>query len=123
MQTKREEAQQRWDLLHSFCYSYICQVPKKYMNDEEYRAHRDVLFDLVANDVHRTNWKDIFSRYQNYLPIVAAYNAAKEYTYAAEKGQTTEEYEEIRGYVERMDDQRRQMRVTETSTIKTKRKK
>ncbi len=86
---------------------------------------RDILFNQVANDVHRTDWKTIYGRYSEYLPIRLAYKDAKEYFEAQAQGQTTSAYEEIRGYAEKVAKQKEQMRrpAPVAAPIKTKKKK
>jgi hypothetical protein len=100
------EAQAKWDLMHTFSYAYICQPPDEYRNDEEYMLQRDILFNQIANDVHRTDWKSIYARYNEYLPIRLAYKDAKEYYDARLSGTTTKAYEAIKGYAEISDWQR-----------------
>jgi len=119
------EAQNKWDLMHTFSYAYICQPPKEYWNDEDFMLQRDILFNQVANDVHRTDWQTIYGRYNEYLPIRLAYKNAKEYFEARERGETTSEYEEIKGYAERVAMQKEEMRrpAPVYAPIKTKKKK
>mgnify|MGYP006275129837 CR=1 FL=1 len=104
------EAQRKWDILHTFSYAYICQPPEQYWDDEEFMYQRDILLQQVHHDVHRTDWKTIYSRYGDYLPIQAALNDAKEYYAKLEVGETTPAYERMREYAERMDAQRVEMR-------------
>jgi hypothetical protein len=108
--TTPSEAQIKWDLMHTFSYAYICQPPKEYWEDEEFMMQRDILFNQVHHDVHRTEWKTIYSRYNEFLPIRLAFKDAKEYYEAQLIGSTTTAYQEIRGYAERMDKQRAEMR-------------
>jgi hypothetical protein len=103
------EGQEKWDLMHTFSYAYICQPPKEYWEDEEFMLQREVLFNQVHNDVHRTDWKTIYGRYSEYLPIRLALKDAKEYYEAKQNGTTTPAYEEIKGYAERMDAQRKEI--------------
>ena len=110
MTTLSSEAQRKWDLLHTFSYAYICQPPEKYWDDEDFMFQRDVLLQQVHHDVHRTDWKTIYARYSEFLPIQAAHADAKAYYQQAENGLSTPEYERIRAYAERMDEQRIQMR-------------
>ena len=106
-----KEAQKKWDIMHTFSYSYICQPPQKYWEDEEFLFQRDILLQQVHHDVHRTDWKIIYGRYSEFRPIQAAYKDAKEYYDAFLKGETTPEYESIRAYAERMDEERVKLRA------------
>jgi uncharacterized protein YktA (UPF0223 family) len=108
----RNEAQEKWDLLHTFSYSYICQPPRKYWDDEEFLFQRDILVEQVQHDVHKTDWKTIYARYSEFKPIQAAHKDAKAYYEAFEKGQTTPEYESIRAYAQRMDEERKIIRTS-----------
>jgi hypothetical protein len=105
------EAQQKWDLMHTFSYSYICQPPQKFWNDEEFLFQRDILLQQVHHDVHRTDWKTIYARYSEFRPIQEAHKDAKAYYQAFENEQTTPEYESIRAYAERMDEERKIIRA------------
>lgn len=123
--TNNQEAQRKWDLMHTFSYAYICQPPKEYWEDEEFMLHRDVLFNQVANDVHKTDWSTIYKRYNEYLPIRLAYKDAKEYYDAELDGASTPAYEEIKGYAQRVDAQKKELRrpVPVYVEPKTKKKK
>lgn len=105
------EAEVKWDLMHTFTYAYICQPPSEYLSDEEFMLHRDILFNQIGNDVHRTDWKTIYSRYKDYLPIRLANKDAKEYYDAMQVGGSTAAYDAIRGYAERVDWQRKTIRA------------
>ncbi len=96
--------------MHTFSYAYICQPPEEYWEDEDFMMQRDILLSQVHHDVHRTDWKTIYSRYNEFLPIRLAFKDAKEYYEAQTQGVTTPAYERIRGYAERMDKQRAEMR-------------
>lgn len=117
------EAQKKWDLMHTFSYAYICQPPKEYWEDEDFMLQRDILFGQVHNDVHRTDWKTIYGRYNEFLPIRLAFKDAKDYYEAWVRGGTTEAYELIREYSERMDEQRAKMRKPLEVVAKTPKKK
>lgn len=121
--TSSSEAQIKWDLMHTFSYAYICQPPKEYWEDEEFMFQRDILFNQVANDVHQTDWKTIYGRYNEYLPIRLAYKDAKEYFDASLQGQTTAAYEEIRGYAEKVARQKAEIRAPKYVVAETKTKK
>lgn len=108
--TSSSEAQNKWDLMHTFSYAYICQPPREYWDNEDFMLQRDILFNQVAKDVHRTDWKTIYGRYSEYLPIRLAYKDAKEYFEAQAQGQTTPAYEEIRGYAEKVARQKAEFR-------------
>ena len=107
-----KEAQKKWDIMHTFSYSYICQPPQKYWEDEEFLFQRDILLQQVHHDVHRTDWEIIYGRYSELRPIQAAYKDAKEYYDAFLKGETTPEYESIRAYAERVDEERVKLRAS-----------
>jgi len=62
------EAQQKWDLMHTFGYSYICQPPQKFWDDEEFLFQRDILLQQVHHDVHRTDWKTIYTGTLSFAP-------------------------------------------------------
>lgn len=101
--------------MHTFSYAYICQPPKEYWENEEFMLQQEILFNQVANDVHNTDWRTIYGRYNEYLPIRLAYKNAKEYYEARLQGQTTAAYEDIRGYAERVAKQKAEMRRPELS--------
>ena len=107
---KIDEAQRKWDLMHTFSYSYICQPPRAYWDDEAFMADRETLLVQVASDVHRTDWKRIYAMFGASLPIKLAFHDAKEYYEASLRGETTPAYELKRGYMERMDKEREQKR-------------
>jgi len=119
------EAQNKWDLMHTFSYAYICQPPREYWDNEEFMLQREILFNQVAKDVHHTDWKTIYGRYNEYLPIRLAYKDAKEYFEAQAQGQTTPAYKDIRGYAERVARQKAEMRrpAPVYVPVKTKKKK
>lgn len=96
--------------MHTFSYAYICQPPEEYWEDEDFMMQRDILLSQVHHDVHRTDWKTIYSRYNEFFPIRLAFKDAKEYYESQSQGSTTPAYERIRGYAERMDVQRAEMR-------------
>lgn len=100
------EAQDKWDLMHTFSYAYICQPPRKYWDDEEFLFQLDILFQKIDYNVHRTDWKTIYGRYSEFKPIQAALRDAKAYYEAFVNGQTTPEYERIRAYAERINEER-----------------
>jgi hypothetical protein len=117
------EAQRKWDLMHTFSYAYICQPPQEYWDDEEFMMHRDILLNQVHHDVHRTDWKTIYSRYNEYLPIRLAFKDAKESYEALAQNSTTPAYENIRVYAERMDKQRVILRKPPVIVIEKPKKK
>jgi hypothetical protein len=123
MTSEISEAQKKWDLMHTFSYAYICQPPREYWEDEEFMMHRDILFGQVHYDVHRTDWKTIYSRYNEYLPIRLAFKDAKEYYQAWTLGQSTAAYEQIKGYAERTDQQRAEIRKPKRIVIEKPKKK
>lgn len=103
------EAQEKWDLMHTFSYAYICQPPDQW-DGEEFELQRETLFGQMGYTVHKTDWKSIYSRYSDYLVIRLAFRDAKEYYEARKRGESTPAYERIRGYAERMDKERQAMR-------------
>ena len=117
------EAQKKWDLMHTFSYAYICQPPQEYWDDEEFMMHRDILLNQVHHDVHRTDWKTIYSRYNEYLPIRLAFKDAKESYEALIQNSTTPAYQNIRVYAERMDKQRVILRKPPVIVIEKPKKK
>jgi hypothetical protein len=120
------EAQEKWDLMHTFSYAYICQPPAEW-DGEEFELQREALFAIVGPTVHKTDWKSIYSRYSDYIVIRLAFRDARDYYQAKSNGLSTPAYERIRGYAERMDKERYAMRsnpvvVEEIKKPKKKRK-
>lgn len=102
--------QRKWDILHTFCYSYICQPPQEYWGDEEVMAERNKLLELVENDVHRTNWKSILSANSNLRLITLSIRHAKDFYDSEVIGEETEPYRAIKEYFKRADWERQMLR-------------
>jgi hypothetical protein len=105
-----ESDQRKWDVLHTFCYAYICQPPQEMWEDAEFMAHRNELFELVGNCVHSTNWKSILSAKSQMRPITLSIKHAKEFYNSEAIGEKTEAYRAIEEYFKRTDWQRQMLR-------------
>lgn len=99
MQT--QEAQDKWDLMNIFSYSYICQPPKIIKDNEQAMVEREMLFQMAGNNIHVTNWKTIYSVGKETSVIRLANLHAKKQYHAALKGTNTQEYEAIKCFAER----------------------
>lgn len=102
--------QRKWDILHTFCYAYICQPPHEYLDDEEFMAERNELLELVDNCVHSTNWKSILSAKSKMRLVTLSIRHAKEFYDSEVIGQKTEAYRAIEEYFQRVDWQRTMLR-------------
>ena len=110
MKLHSDPIQRKWDILHTFCYSYICQPPQEYWGDEEVMAERNKLLELVENDVHRTNWKSILSANSNLRLITLSIRHAKDFYDSEVIGEETEPYRAIKEYFKRVDWERQMLR-------------
>jgi hypothetical protein len=110
MKLHSDPIQRKWDILHTFCYSYICQPPQEYWGDEEVMAERNKLLELVENDVHRTNWKSILSANSNLRLITLSIRHAKDFYDSEVIGEETEPYRAIKDYFKRADWERQMLR-------------
>lgn len=110
MMLHSDPIQRKWDILHTFCYSYICQPPQEYWGDEEVMAERNKLLELVENDVHRTNWKSILSANSNLRLITLSIRHAKDFYDSEVIGEETEPYKAIKDYFQRADWERQMLR-------------
>ena len=99
-------AQRKWEIVETFCFSYICQPPYGMERDDEYMAHRQFLLNAIGNNVHVTNWKQIFKEYSEMRPITLSIKHAKEFYEAEVKKEETEAYREIKSYFLKADKQR-----------------
>lgn len=105
--------QRKWDILHTFCYAYICSPPQECWGDAEMMAEREKLLELVEDSVHSTNWKSILSANSQMRLITLSIRHAKDFYNSEVIGQETEPYKAIKSYFQRMDWER-QMLKSET---------
>jgi len=99
-------AKRKWEILETFCFAYICQPPYGMEQDDEYMAHRDFLMKAIGNNVHVTDWKQIFREYSEMRPVTLSIRHAKEFYEAEVQKQETEAYKAIKGYFLKTDRQR-----------------
>jgi|688.fasta_scaffold1942353_1 hypothetical protein len=104
------EDQRKWDILYTFCYSYICSPPIECLEDVEMMSERDKLFELVDNCVHSTNWKSILSANSQMRLITLSIRHAKDFYNSEVIGQETEPYRAIKSYFKRVDWERQILR-------------
>lgn len=105
-----DSIQRKWDILHTFCYAYISQIPEECRDDEEYREHRNELFPLIGNSVHDTDWKSILSAKSKMRPITLAIKHAKEFYESEVIGEKTDAYRAIERYFQKADWERQMLR-------------
>jgi len=110
MKLHSDPVQRKWDILHTFCYSYICQPPQEYWEDEEFMKERNELLELVENDVHRTNWKQLLSANSQTRLITLSIRHAKDFYDYEVIGQETKPYRAIKEYFKRVDWEREMLR-------------
>lgn len=108
-----KETQRKWDILHTFCYAYICSPPQEYWKDEEFMRERQFLMAAVKNSVHETDWKPILREYSQMKPVTLSIRHAKEFYEAEVHNKETEPYKAIKDYFVRMDEQRSIIRANE----------
>lgn len=102
--------QRKWDILHTFCYAYICQPPQEIWDDAEMMAERNELLEMVDNCVHSTNWKSIlYAKSQMRLITLSIINA-KDFYNSEVIGEKTEAYRAIEGYFKKADWEREMLR-------------
>jgi hypothetical protein len=101
-----DPTQRKWDILHTFCYAYICQPPREVWEDEEIMAERDELLEMVGNCVHSTDWKSILSAKSKMRLITLSIINAKDFYNSEVIGEKTEAYKAIEGYFSKVDWQR-----------------
>lgn len=99
-------AKRKWEILETFCFAYICQPPYGMEQDDEYMAHRDFLMKAIGNNVHVTDWKQIFREYSEMRPVTLSIKHAKEFYEAEVQKQETEAYRAIKSYFLKTDRQR-----------------
>lgn len=109
--------QRKWDILHTFCYAYICQPPQEYWDDEEFMAERNELIELVDNCVHSTNWKSILSAKSQMRLITLSIIHAKDFYNSEVIGKETEAYKAIKEYFVKADWQRQMLRGEDPPTL------
>ena len=112
MEAHSNESKRKWEILETFCFAYICQPPKEYEQDEEYMAHRDFLMKAIGNNVHVTNWKQLFREYSEMKPVTLSIRHAKEFYEAEVQKEETEAYRAIKSYFVKTDRQREIIRNT-----------
>jgi len=74
--------------------------------DDEYMAHRDFLMKAIGNNVHVTNWKQLFREYSEMRPVTLSIRHAKEFYDAEVQKEETEAYRAIKSYFVKTDRQR-----------------
>ena len=99
-------SQRKWDILHTFCYAYICQPPQEFWEDKQFMEERDFLLRAVKNNVHATDWKQILREYSQMGPITLSVRHAKEFYEAEVQNASTEAYRAIESYFSRTDRER-----------------
>lgn len=112
MKPHSNEAKRKWEILETFCFAYICQPPKEYWGDEQFMAEREFLLNAIGNNVHVTNWKQVFKEYSEMRPITLSIKHAKEFYEAEVQKQETEAYRAIKSYFVKTDREREIIRST-----------
>lgn len=102
--------QRKWDILHTFCYAYICHPPQEVWDNAEMMAERNELLELVDNCVHSTNWKSILSAKSKMRLVTLSIMHSKEFYDSEVIGEKTEAYRAIEGYFKRADWERGMLR-------------
>lgn len=105
-----DPTQRKWDILHTFCYAYICQPPQEAWSDEEMMEERKELFEMVGNSVHDTDWKSLLSSKSKMRLITLSIRHAKEFYESEVIGEKSEPYRVIEGYFKRADWERQMLR-------------
>jgi hypothetical protein len=103
--------ERKWDILHTFCYAYICQPPQEYWEDKQFMEERDFLLRAVKNNVHVTDWKQILREYSQMRPITLSVRHAKEFYEAEVQNASTEAYRAIKSYFLKTDREREIIRA------------
>jgi len=98
--------ERKWDILHTFCYAYICHPPQEFWEDKQFMEERDFLLRAVKNNVHATDWKQILREYSQMGPITLSVRHAKEFYEAEVQNASTEAYRAIESYFSRTDRER-----------------
>jgi len=112
MKPHSNQAQRKWEIVETFCFSYICQPPQEYWEDDEFMAEREFLLKAIGNNVHVTNWKQIFKEYSEMRPVTLSIKHAKEFYEAEVQNRKTDAYKAIEGYFSKVDNQREIIRNT-----------
>lgn len=105
-----DPTQRKWDILHTFCYAYICQPPQETWDDAQVMEEQKELLEMVDNCVHSTNWKSILSAKSQMRLITLSIRHAKEFYNSEVIGEKTEAYRAIEGYFKRADWERQMLR-------------
>lgn len=106
MKLHSDPTQRKWDILHTFCYAYICQPPQEYWEDKQFMEERDFLMQAMKNNVHVTDWKQILREYSQMGPITLSIKHAKEFYEAEVQNQETQAYKAIKSYFQKVDRER-----------------
>jgi hypothetical protein len=69
-------------------------------------AERDFLMNAIGNNVHVTNWKQIFKEYSEMRPITLSIKHAKEFYESEVQNEQTEAYRAIESYFVKTDKER-----------------
>ena len=112
MKPHSNPSQRKWDILHTFCYAYICQPPQDFWEDKQFMEERDFLLRAVKNNVHVTDWKQILREYSQMGPITLSIRHAKEFYEAEVQNKETEAYRAIKSYFLKTDREREIIRAT-----------
>jgi len=112
MKPHSNPAQRKWEIVETFCFSYICQPHPEYWEDDEFMAEREFLLKAIGNNVHVTNWKQIFKEYSEMRPVTLSIKHAKEFYEAEVQNRKTDAYKAIEGYFSKVDNQREIIRNT-----------
>ena len=110
-------SKRKWEILETFCFAYICHPPHECWGDKQFMAERDFLMNAIGNNVHVTNWKQIFKEYSEMRPITLSIKHAKEFYEAEVQNEETEAYRAIKSYFVRTDRQREIIRNTPGCSI------
>ena len=103
MASLSNEMKRKWAIVENFCFAYICQPPAEFLNDKEWMRERDILFDLIANDVVRTDWKHIMKEHSHLRPITLSVTHAKEFYEAEVQKEILENHKLLCAFFERAD--------------------
>jgi hypothetical protein len=104
--------QRKWDILHTFCYAYICIPPEEYWEDENFMEERNFLLPAMKNSVHDTDWKAVLREYSQMKPVTLSIKDAKEFYEAEVQNKETEAYKAIKRYFLKTDRERQIIRTT-----------
>lgn len=107
---RSDPTQRKWDILHTFCYAYICQPPQELWGDAEAMKERNELLELVGNSVHSTDWKSILTSKSKMRVITLSIKDAKEFYESEVIKDKTDAYKAIEEYFKRADWEREMLR-------------